>query len=115
MRPTITVRRTPRIAVRLRGASVPLVSAAPAAVAVIQVAATGRPGPSGADGASIAHNHVQSSPSDTWLINHNLNFLPSVSLRSAGGVEMVADIVHVSVNQTVIHFVVPVAGTARLV
>jgi hypothetical protein len=67
-----------------------------------------------AGGGDGGYDHVQSSPSATWTINHNLGYRPAVSLLSAGGVEMIAEIVHTSANQVVATFKQAVAGRARL-
>lgn len=57
--------------------------------------------------------HTQSSPSATWTVNHNLGYYPSVQIRSTGGVVIGGRVVHTSVNQSVITFNTPLAGTAR--
>lgn len=69
-------------------------------------------GPSGGPGGSYLH--VQSTPATIWTINHNLGFVPSVELFSTGGLEIDAEIFHASPNQTIVTFVVPYAGSARL-
>jgi hypothetical protein len=58
--------------------------------------------------------HIQSSPATTWTINHNLGFQPACEIFSVGGAEIDAEVIHTSVNQTVIYFAFPVAGSARL-
>ena len=58
--------------------------------------------------------HTQSTASTSWVINHNLGFKPNVTLLSAGGMQMEADVLHVSNNQVTITFLIPVTGTARL-
>lgn len=86
-------------------------------VVISQVGPQGPPGEPGADGSSglAAHVHSQSSPALTWTINHNFGYRPGVTILSIGGVEVKADVIHTSVNQTVIQFVVATAGSARLV
>lgn len=74
------------------------------------ISAVGAPGASGP-----SHVHTQSSPSATWVINHNLGFKPAVALVTVGGVEMFADVVHTNSNQVTVLFVQPTAGTARCV
>lgn len=69
----------------------------------------GPPGPNGA-----GFNFTQAVPSLTWTINHNLGYYPSVELFSVGGLEIDADVQHVSVNQTVVTFLIATAGSARL-
>lgn len=73
-------------------------------------------GPKGADGSSAAaHVHTQSVAADTWIINHNLGYEPVVQIISVGGVEMEANIVHMSTNQTRVYFAAAQAGRARCV
>jgi hypothetical protein len=59
--------------------------------------------------------HTQSSPSDTWTINHNLGYKPSVQTFSAGSRLMTGDVLHTSVNQTIVYFSSSVGGYARLI
>jgi hypothetical protein len=60
------------------------------------------------------YEHVQASASDTWLINHNLGYNPAVELLTVGGNEFEADVLHTSVNQTIVYIAIPIAGKARL-
>lgn len=70
-------------------------------------------GPKGRDGvAGGKYTHTQSTPATTWVINHNLGVRPNVSLLSVGGAEIVGDVLHPSVNQSLAIFVIPVAGSA---
>lgn len=73
------------------------------------------PGPPGIQGpGSPTYQFTASSPSTTWTINHNLGFKPSVELLNSGSQEIDGDVVHTSVNQTVVTFTAAVAGFARL-
>lgn len=66
---------------------------------------------------SVANGGVtfnQASPSTTWTINHNLGYRPSVTLLTVGGAEFDAEVIHTSVNQTVISLTAATAGSARL-
>lgn len=74
------------------------------------ISAVGAPGASG-----LSHVHTQSTPALTWTINHNLGFKPAVSLLTVGGIEMFAEVVHVSSNQVTVLFVQPTAGIARCI
>lgn len=56
----------------------------------------------------------QPTPSQQWVINHNLGFKPAVELFNTGSQEIEGDVVHVSINQTVVSFTLGVAGFARL-
>lgn len=60
------------------------------------------------------YTFVQEEPSTTWIINHGLGYQPNVSVYSMGGVEMEAEIIHTSDNQTIINFSLPTSGYARL-
>lgn len=51
--------------------------------------------------------------STTWTINHNFGFRPTIELRTVGGQMMMADITHISVNQALVQFLLPTAGTAH--
>jgi hypothetical protein len=71
----------------------------------------GPPGPPG--GASYEHYQAVAAP--TWTVNHNLGFRPSVSVRDAGGSLLLCEIVHVSINQSILFFAAPAAGAAYCV
>ena len=58
--------------------------------------------------------YEQSTPATTWTINHNLGYKPSVEVFSVGSQELDADVIHTSINQTVISFTIATAGFARL-
>ena len=69
----------------------------------------GPPGPAGV-GAPFSTTFVD--PLDTWVVNHNLGRPPvGVTVTSLGGIELLADVQNVSVNQTRVYFTVPTAGT----
>jgi hypothetical protein len=82
----------------------------PPTIVVTQTPGVGPPG----GGGGSAFTFTQASPATTWTINHNLGYRPVVELFSAGGVEMIAEVVHTTVNQVVVSFVVATAGSARL-
>jgi len=86
---------------------------APAVVRVVTVGPPGIQGPPGPVGEPYVH--VQSSAAATWTINHNLGYRPSAELMDAGSREIDGDVYHPTVNQTVVIFNVPLAGTARLI
>lgn len=56
--------------------------------------------------------HPQTVEAAAWVINHNLGFRPCVRAYSAGGREMLAEVVHTSLNQSYVYFDDPTAGTA---
>ncbi len=70
----------------------------------------GPPGPAGE-----SYDHVQSSPSAEWVVNHNLGLRPAVSVLSPGGVEVSAHVIHQSTNQLRIYFAQPQTGSAHCV
>lgn len=57
----------------------------------------------------------QPTPLSTWVINHNLGYMPQVTVFSLGGVEVEASIAHLSVNQVQVQFSQPFAGSAQLI
>lgn len=57
--------------------------------------------------------HTQASAATSWTVNHNLGFRPAVEVFSVGGAEIDAEVLHTSVNQTVISFSTSTAGSAR--
>ena len=74
------------------------------------------PGPQGPSViGAIGFNFTQSAPADVWTISHNLGYKPSVSVMNAGGVEIEAEVAHLSNNTAQVTFNEPVAGLARLV
>ena len=84
------------------------------AVEVVHVVSDAEQGPPGPPGLSsnASHQYSQAAPSDTWTVNHNLGFRPSVALLSVGGREMLAEVIHTSVNQFIAYFDAPVSGIA---
>lgn len=86
------------------------------APAVVRVVTAGPPGVQGPPGPQPeAYVHVQATAATTWTINHNLGYRPSAELMDAGSREIDGDVYHPTVNQAVVMFNVPVAGTARLI
>ena len=62
-----------------------------------------------------SYTHEQTTPSDGWVINHNLGYNPFVRVF-IGNEEVTPDsIIHNSITQTVIQFSTPKVGVARLV
>ena len=79
-------------------------------VEVIARGPQGRPGDAGAGGQS--YEHVQSSASVEWIVNHNFGRNPIIEILNISGNVVVADIRHVSDNQSRINFNLPQAGKA---
>ena len=81
-------------------------------VTMVSGGVKGDKGDPGAGGDYLQHD--QSVAASTWTINHNFGVRPNVSVYTAGGLEMLAEVLHVSVNQTQILFDSPTAGFAIL-
>lgn len=58
--------------------------------------------------------HIQGSLSDEWLINHNLNKLPSVTIMDTSNRVVAADIEYIDNNNLKITFNNPFKGRATL-
>ena len=78
----------------------------------------GPPGPAGPPGppgdGSAFFLHTQSTASNTWLINHNLNLYPQIQLFTLAWVKIYADEQHLSLNTTQVSFSYPTVGYAVL-
>lgn len=73
----------------------------------------GVPGPQGPQGPIGGNfNHTQTLASNTWTINHNLGFKPTIELLTVGGVVFEGEIVHTSENQAIVYLTQSIAGTA---
>lgn len=59
--------------------------------------------------------HTQSSPSSVWTVTHNLGVYPLVYVLSPTQEVVECQVSHTSINQTVLTFSTPYAGTARFV
>jgi hypothetical protein len=64
--------------------------------------------------AGYQHVHAQDTPATSWTIPHNLGRRPNSLILSSGGMEMWAEVVHLSDNVLVVGFAVPTMGTAHL-
>lgn len=76
----------------------------------VSVVTQGQQGPPGVSIGSAVYEHIQSVPLASWTINHNLGFRPNVSVKSIGGLEVDAEVLHVSVTQVQIFFDLPATG-----
>jgi len=66
----------------------------------------------GAGGSDKNFVFIQTSPSSSWTLNHNLNKYVSIVILDTSGYEVEADIQQISVNQAVINFTPAFAGKA---
>lgn len=71
--------------------------------------------PSGSSGGVGGVFYTQSTPSDQWIINHNLGYKPSVQVFDGSGYSLICDIFHYSVNQVRVMSNVQLSGYARLI
>lgn len=67
----------------------------------------------GTGGAAPASYEQAFTSSATWIVNHNLGREPFLSVLTSGGVELLADIQHTSINQSIVYFASPQAGRIR--
>lgn len=67
--------------------------------------------PTVGSGSSFPYVHTQSSPSDLWIVNHNLGYRPVIEVLSDGGLVVEASVAHISVNQAQISFNTVQTGT----
>jgi hypothetical protein len=58
--------------------------------------------------------HLQPSASDTWIIEHNMNRYPSVTVVDSAGTEVIGEKIYNSENQVTLKFSSPFAGKAYL-
>lgn len=58
--------------------------------------------------------HTQASPSNTWVVNHNLNKNPSITIVDSSGEEVIGAVTVNSLNQVTITFVGAFSGRAFL-
>ena len=79
---------------------------------------TGPQGPKGdtgdSGGASSSYEHIQASALTEWVVNHNLDKHPIISVITIGGVEVIVNVIHMSTNQARIYFNQPQAGKAMV-
>ena len=62
----------------------------------------------------VAHHHVQGTLSDTWTIQHNLNFYPNVTVQDSTGTIVEGEITYTNPKTLTVHFTNPVIGDAYL-
>ena len=84
------------------------------ATSAITIVNAGPQGPPGVGGLASSYMHTQTILSTSWVINHNLNFRPSVDVYDTTGASIEGHIIHHSLNQVEVQLLNPRAGTARL-
>lgn len=58
--------------------------------------------------------HIQSTPSDTWEVTHNLNKYPAVTIIDSAGDEVKGKVKYISTSSLTITFVGAFSGKATL-
>jgi hypothetical protein len=76
--------------------------------ATVVIEGIGIQGPAG--GQIPPYLYIQSEPAILWLVNHNFGWYPLVSIFTPGGVEVTAEVRHVSTNQFSVSFSSPQTG-----
>lgn len=74
--------------------------------------AKGDPGDPGAIGGT--YTHVQAQASDTWSIQHDLGYHPSVTVTDSGGQQVIGSVTYTDENSLVVSFTAPFGGYAHL-
>jgi hypothetical protein len=62
----------------------------------------------------VAYTHNQASASTTWTIEHNLNFMPNVTVVDSGGNLVEANVTYTSVTALSLSFSSAISGVAYL-
>ena len=61
-----------------------------------------------------AYTHTQGVASDTWVINHNLNYYPNISIVDSGGTVVIGNITYTNANRITVTFSGAFSGSAYL-
>ena len=56
--------------------------------------------------------HIQSVPASVWVVEHNMEGYPSVTVIDSGNSQVEGDVIFDSVNQVTLQFSSAFAGTA---
>jgi len=86
------------------------------------ITGTGVQGTTGAQGTvgpagpvqTLAYAHTQGSASDTWVITHNLNFMPNVTVQDSAGNIVEGEITYTNTNSLTVSFASSFSGKAYL-
>jgi hypothetical protein len=68
----------------------------------LEMAEVGLQGATGPPG--VAYMHTQSTPSELWIINHNLGFRPIIQVFDSYGFQVMPGVFHYSDNQLRLSF-----------
>ena len=60
------------------------------------------------------YTHIQSIPSITWEINHNLNKYPTICVVDSAGSQVEGDVLQLNKNRIIITFSASFSGSAYL-
>jgi len=66
------------------------------------------------DQAPIAYSHIQMIPDDEWIIHHNLNFHPKVTVVDSAGTIVEGEIRYNNRNTMTLNFASAFSGNAYL-
>lgn len=91
--------------------SVVVVSEAPDRLVVQESGIQGPPGPAGPPGSNFVWD--QTTPSASWIVVHNLNTYPAVTLIIDGEIQY-SDVSYIDLNSVSVVFPTPTTGTAVL-
>ena len=80
---------------------------------IIEVAERGLPGRDGT-GASVTFTYNSPTASNSWLIVHNQNRYPSVTVIDGAGHYVFADVIYLDANIVQVNFAYPTSGSAYL-
>lgn len=76
-------------------------------------------GPAGKDGinggGAVGYEHNQRTPSLSWSVNHGLNINPVMQVYDINRKVILADIQHLSLNQSIVTFNLPTSGFVRCI
>lgn len=64
--------------------------------------------------AKVSYTHIQSISMTIWIINHNLNYMPNVTVIDSGGNSVEGEIIYNNINQLTLQFTVQCSGIAYL-
>lgn len=62
----------------------------------------------------VSYVHNQGTSSNTWTINHNLNFYPNVTIQDSGGTIVEGEIAYTTRNTLIATFSAAFSGKAYL-